>query len=138
MSVLHLDHYSLGSVTKGDMMNWLTIESGFFSFLLQQHVAPHVNDLQYLAVFFPSQGTPSPSTLDCSQHNVWLLFQTQSKRDILPSTLSLIFLHFPFVFFRGKSISSPETPVFILVALARVSVSHWFNIMTRLASFYRK
>ena len=36
------------------------------------------------------------------------------------------------------SIGSPETRVFILVALARVNMSHWFNIMTRLASFYRK
>ena len=35
-------------------------------------------------------------------------------------------------------IGSPETRVFILVALARVNMSHWFNIMTRLASFYRK
>ena len=34
--------------------------------------------------------------------------------------------------------SSPESRVFILVALARVSASNWFNIMTRLASFYRK
>ena len=36
------------------------------------------------------------------------------------------------------AIGSPETRVFILVALARVNMSHWFNIMTRLASFYRK
>ena len=35
-------------------------------------------------------------------------------------------------------IGSPETRVFILVALARVNASHWFNIMTRLASCYRK
>ena len=35
-------------------------------------------------------------------------------------------------------IGSPEMRVFILVALARVNMSHWFNIMTRLASFYRK
>ena len=38
----------------------------------------------------------------------------------------------------GLIIGSPETRVFILVALARVNMSHWFNIMTRLASFYRK
>ena len=31
-----------------------------------------------------------------------------------------------------------ESRVFILVALARVNASNWFNIMTRLASFYRK
>ena len=35
-------------------------------------------------------------------------------------------------------IGSPETRGFILVALARVNASNWFNIMTRLASFYRK
>ena len=33
---------------------------------------------------------------------------------------------------------SPETRVFILVALACVNMSNWFNIKTRLASFYRK
>ena len=37
-----------------------------------------------------------------------------------------------------ETIGSPETRVFILVVLARVNMSHWFNIMTRLASFYRK
>ena len=37
----------------------------------------------------------------------------------------------------GYSIGSPETRGFILVALARVNASNWFNIMTRLASFYR-
>ena len=37
-----------------------------------------------------------------------------------------------------KSIGCPETRVFTLVALARVNMTHWFNIMTRLASFYRK
>ena len=42
----------------------------------------------------------------------------------------LIFLH--------TIIGSPESRGFILVALARVSASNWFNIMTRLASFYRK
>ena len=35
-------------------------------------------------------------------------------------------------------IGSPESRVFILVALARVNASNWFNIMTRLASFYRE
>ena len=38
----------------------------------------------------------------------------------------------------GLPIGSPESRVFILVALARVNASNWFNIMTRLASFYRK
>ena len=33
-------------------------------------------------------------------------------------------------------IGGPESRVFILVALARVNASNWFNIMTRLASFY--
>ena len=37
-----------------------------------------------------------------------------------------------------QDIGSPETRVFILVALARVNVSHWFNIMARLAGFCRK
>ena len=40
--------------------------------------------------------------------------------------------------YAGSTIGSPEMRVFILVALARVNMSHWFNIMTRLASFYRK
>ena len=40
--------------------------------------------------------------------------------------------------FDSLAIGGPETRVFILVALARVNVSYWFNIMTRLASFYRK
>ena len=35
-------------------------------------------------------------------------------------------------------IAIPEKRAFILVALACVNVSHWFNIKTRLASFYRK
>ena len=40
---------------------------------------------------------------------------------------------------QGYSIiGSPESRVFILVALARVNASNWFNIMTRLASFYRE
>ena len=30
----------------------------------------------------------------------------------------------------SQTIGSAETRVFILVALARVNVSHWFNIMT--------
>ena len=37
-----------------------------------------------------------------------------------------------------NAIGSPETRVFILVVLVRVNMSHWFNIMTRLASFYRQ
>ena len=36
------------------------------------------------------------------------------------------------------NIGSPETRGFILVALARVNAINWFNIMTRLASFYRE
>ena len=40
--------------------------------------------------------------------------------------------------YSSETIGSPESRVFILVALARVSASNWFNIMTRLASFYRK
>ena len=39
--------------------------------------------------------------------------------------------------FVDKTIG-PETRVFIPVALTRVNASHWFNMMTRLASFYRK
>ena len=38
----------------------------------------------------------------------------------------------------SSDIGSPESRVFILVTLAHVNASNSFNIMTRLASFYRK
>ena len=34
----------------------------------------------------------------------------------------------PFHIFSSEPIGSPETRAFILVALARVNMSHWFNI----------